>query len=104
MVLYCATRGQLLRAVPLALGSINMVGIRPHDIFANALDLPVDSIVMCHNHPSGDAQPSPADIVFTRRIQAACSLMGYWLRDHIIMARREYYSFREQHTLDMTGD
>ena len=53
------------------------------------------SVVVFHNHPSGDARPSEFDTLVTRRLVQAGELMGMDVMDHIILAGRSYYSFRK---------
>lgn len=95
LVLYCGLRGEVLRSEIVAMGGLNAVAVTPKDIFRPILDLPVDSLVICHNHPSGSLEPSPDDEVFTVRMEAACRILGYTLRDHLIVTRESYFSFRE---------
>lgn len=95
LVLYCGVNGDVLRQETVAMGSLNQVGVTPKEIFRLVGDLPVDSLVLCHNHPSGSLMPSSEDEVFTARIEAACKLLGFWLRDHLIVTKTGYYSFRE---------
>ncbi len=53
------------------------------------------SVVLFHNHPSGDPGPSEADVALTDRLVAAGTIMGVELLDHLILADTRYYSFRE---------
>lgn len=97
--IYCSTKAEILHVETLALGGLNVAHLEPKDIFYPLRFLPVDSIVLCHNHPSGDVEPSDADRVFTRRIELACELMGLSLRDHVIVAGNKYLSLRQTGTL-----
>lgn len=92
--LYCSVKAEVLHIETLALGGLNAAHLEPKDIFYPIRFLPVDSIVLCHNHPSGDTTPSEADLLFTRRIELACEVMGLHLRDHVIVSRNGYYSLR----------
>lgn len=95
LVLYCGINGEVLRQETVAVGGLNSATLSPRDIFRPVADLPVDSLVLCHNHPGGSLQPSAQDEVFTARVEAACKLLGFWLRDHLIVTTGEYFSFRE---------
>lgn len=95
LALYCGANGEVLHREVLAMGSMNTVVIQPRDLFRPVTKLPVDSIVLCHNHPSGNPQPSTHDEIFTARMEAACRIMGLWLRDHLVVTSGEYFSFRE---------
>jgi len=61
-----------------------------------ALEKSAQSLVVAHNHPSGQNRPSHEDEVITRRIKAGCEAIGITLLDHIIIARGEYYSFSDE--------
>jgi DNA repair protein RadC len=52
--------------------------------------------IVAHNHPSGQARPSPADLAFTRDMAAMCRFCGIHLYDHLIFAAHEWYSFRRE--------
>jgi DNA repair protein RadC len=57
------------------------------------------SLILCHNHPSGNLQPSDADISITRRLKESASLMDITLLDHIIIAGNHYYSFADENMI-----
>ncbi len=94
--LYLNTRMQLLIKETLAIGSVNQSVIAPRDIFSVIKYHPVSYLILAHNHPSGVASPSSEDIIFTASIQEAGHLLGVELLDHVIIAKEEHYSFREQ--------
>ena len=58
-------------------------------------------IVLCHNHPSGNLQPSKEDKMLTRTIIEAAQLMHIKVLDHIIIAGDDYYSFSDENTLEL---
>ncbi|MBN2813805.1 MAG: DNA repair protein RadC [Bacteroidales bacterium] len=65
-------------------------------ILKMAIDSLSTSLILCHNHPSGNLQPSEADINITRRLKEASSLMDIAVLDHVIIAGRSYYSFADE--------
>ncbi len=95
-VWYCSVSGEVVHKEQLAQGSLNSVSLAPHEIFSVLRIRHFDSIVLAHNHPSGNLEPSGADIVFTKRIEAACEIMGVWLRDHVILSSQGILSLRER--------
>ncbi len=95
VVLYLNARYELLQKEVLALGSLNTTMIEPKEIFTPAVMSPCHAIIVAHNHPSGDPQPSEADLQFTKRIQEAGEIMGVTLLDHLIVAKNAYYSFKD---------
>jgi len=65
-----------------------------HIIFI-ALKTNSSSIIIAHNHPSGNTNPSKADLEITKKINEACKLMGLYLQDHIIVTKNSFYSFAD---------
>jgi len=64
-----------------------------------AIDVLASSIIVCHNHPSGNLQPSEADIQITRKIKDAATVMDIALLDHVIVAGKKYFSFADENLL-----
>jgi DNA repair protein RadC len=56
-------------------------------------------VVVAHNHPSGDVNPSQQDITLTQQLAAAGQLLGITLRDHLILTKTHHFSFRQHHML-----
>ncbi len=95
IALYLNARHELLQKEVIGIGSLNSMVITPKEIFSPALASPCASIIISHNHPSGDAHPSDDDIKFTQRVHEAGEILGIPLVDHIIVAKSSYFSFRE---------
>lgn len=95
LALYVDARFYLIEKRTIALGKQNSVQLEPRDIFAPALLLPAHGVVVVHNHPSGNTQPSADDLNFTQRVLAASQLLGVALVDHIIVGKKSWYSFSE---------
>ena len=76
-------------------GTINSVAIHPREVIKAAMAHHASSIIMVHNHPSGNVQPSKADVAMTERISEACESIGIHLLDHLILSRSESYSFAQ---------
>jgi DNA repair protein RadC len=64
-------------------------------VFKAALLANAAAIILAHNHPSGEATPSPDDAVLTRRLRTAGEVMGIEVLDHLVIGDRRYVSFRE---------
>lgn len=75
---------------------MNSAVISPRELFVEALQKNAVSIVLLHNHPSGDPTPSKEDVLITRRIQEAGRLIGVELLDHIVIGDNCYVSLREK--------
>ena len=78
-----------------AIGSLNQCMVDPRDIFKNAVLSNSANILIYHNHPSGEAEPSMDDERVTKRIKEAGELLGIPLVDHIIIGKDCTFSFRE---------
>ena len=77
-------------------GTINETVVHPREIYQAALMANASSIVLVHNHPSGDPVPSPDDVAVTQRVKTAGDVMGIELLDHVIIGRSgRYASLRE---------
>lgn len=89
------TKCHLIGSAKIAAGSARNVPGSPRDIFMCALRQRAMSIILLHNHPSGDPMPSRDDVYLTRRIMECGKLLDIELSDHIIIGDNNYYSFRE---------
>ncbi len=77
-----------------ALGTVAHVSVEAREIFAPAVAAHASSVVLAHNHPSGDPEPSRQDFDFTRSMVEAGRVLGIEVVDHLIVTPRSYYSFR----------
>jgi DNA repair protein RadC len=89
------TRHRVIRTAVLTVGSLDGTGVQPREVFRQALMASASAVVMFHNHPSGDPQPSGEDVEVTRRMVAAGQLMGIQVIDHVILGDGRYCSLRE---------
>lgn len=92
---YINGRQELVEKRLLALGGFNTNNIDTRSIFAPAISLACPFFVLVHNHPSGDFQPSQADILTTTKIKKAAEILDIQLLDHIIISKIGFYSFKE---------
>ena len=77
-------------------GTVNSSIAEPRDIYSEALRMGAVSIILIHNHPSGDITPSSADLTVTKRIRESGDLLGIRLLDHIIVGNGNYISMQEE--------
>ena len=80
-------------------GTINTSLVHPREVFKRALLNNASNIMVAHNHPSGDPNPSKEDIQITERLKEAGNLLGINLLDHIIVGEDKYISFKEKGVL-----
>lgn len=90
------TRNQVIRKVSVSKGTLNASLIHPREVFGSALSHSAASVILIHNHPSGDPRPSDDDIKITKRLIEAGKIMGIEVYDHVIMAGDRYTSLKAQ--------
>jgi DNA repair protein RadC len=83
----------------ITIGLINKSQVHPREVFADVIAERASAIIIAHNHPVGDLQPSNEDINITRKLKEAANLLGINLLDHIIFNSKGYYSFVENDEL-----
>ena len=93
-VLYLDRKNRLISDERLAVGTVDHVPVYPREVLKRALGLNASALILVHNHPSGDPEPSDADIAMTRDVQKACSALGLTLHDHIITGAGREVSLR----------
>lgn len=88
--LFLNSRFEVLDRRVICIGSFDGVSVLPRDIIIPALELNASSVVIAHNHPSGDSSPSSEDVVITERIKEGLELVGLSLLDHIVVGKGEW--------------
>lgn len=97
-VLYLNAKNVVIEARTLFIGTVNGTNVHPRDIFREAVRYNAVSIIVSHNHPSGDVNPSREDFVLTERLQEAAKIIGINFLDHIILGTdgdMKYLSFKD---------
>jgi DNA repair protein RadC len=89
------SKARVIRTKLVSVGSIDSTVVEPREIFREAAAGAAASIILFHNHPSGDPTPSANDLVLTARLIHAGEIMGIDVVDHIILADQCYYSLLE---------
>jgi DNA repair protein RadC len=87
---------RLLRALLVSEGTLNTSLVHPRDVFGPALREGAGALIVVHNHPSGDPEPSVEDLALTRRLHEAGELLGIPLVDHVVIADGGWVSLRER--------
>lgn len=93
-VLYLNRKNRLISDECLSIGTVDHVPVYPREILRRALALNATALIIVHNHPAGDPEPSLADIAMTREIQKSCKVLGVTLHDHIIVGIGREVSLR----------
>lgn len=95
LVLALNTKNRLLKVIEASVGSLSASICHPREIFKEAVMVSAASIVIVHNHPSGDPTPSGADIQLTRRLVKAGDVLGVEVLDHVCIGHDEHASLRD---------
>ncbi len=91
--------GEVLATRVITIGLINQTQIHPREVFAKAISDRASSVILAHNHPSGNLQPSAQDLEITQNLKQAGEILGIKVLDHIIFSQQEYYSLLEHQQL-----
>lgn len=97
MVLLLNTANQVIRSTVVGEGSLNAVIIHPREVFRLAIAESAASVILAHNHPSGNSEPSKEDISITAQLVEAGRIVDIRVLDHLIIAGDEYTSLAERH-------
>ena len=98
-VLFLNARNEMVFKRPMFVGTLNANLVHPRDIFEEAVKQQAASLILVHNHPSSDPEPSEDDITVTKRLVEAGKIMGIEILDHIIIAKGKVFSFSEKKML-----
>ena len=93
------TKNQIIAIENISIGTLNASIVHPRDVFYAAINRSANSIILIHNHPSGDPSPSNEDIQITQRLVDAGNLIGIKVLDHIIIGDNRYLSFKEKNLI-----
>ena len=94
-VLLVNARHHLIKRSIVVRGGLNSASVEPRELFREAVRASAAGLVVVHNHPSGDPEPSEDDVRLTRRLKDAGQLLGITLLDHLVVSKGGYVSLRE---------
>lgn len=93
------TKHEVLKVVDVSHGGVDGTAAVPRDVFRQAVREGANCIIVCHNHPSGDPEPSGTDIELTEALSASAALLGITFVDHVIFGDGRYVSLAERNKL-----
>ncbi|WP_010651047.1 RadC family protein [Oceanobacillus massiliensis] len=96
VVLFLNTKNQIIHRQTIFIGSLNASIVHPREVYREAVKRSAASIIVAHNHPSGDPTPSQEDIHVTRRLAESGKMIGIDLLDHLIIGDRKFVSLKEK--------
>ncbi|MFW5698043.1 MAG: RadC family protein [Fimbriimonadaceae bacterium] len=94
--LYLTSKSGIIKEQTVHIGTLNMSVVGPREVFRMAVHESAASVIVVHNHPSGDPEPSPEDIQVTKKLVAAGRLLDIQLLDHVIIGHHGYVSLNER--------
>jgi DNA repair protein RadC len=98
-VLHLNTKNQIIKTELVSVGTLNAALIHPREVFKAAIRESSHAIILVHNHPSGDVEPSNADKQVTELLKKASTVIQIELLDHVIIGKTTWFSFRESSLL-----
>jgi DNA repair protein RadC len=96
VALYLNARNQLLKSKIISIGTLNESLVHPREVFAPAIKYHASSVILVHNHPSGNIECSKEDIVLTENIVRSGKILGIGVSDHVIVTKIDYFSFKQK--------
>ena len=96
VVIFLDNRHKVLKHSRLFSGTLNHVEVHPREIVREAIKVNAAAVILAHNHPSGNAEPSKSDRLITERVVKCCQFMDVRVLDHLVIGRGEYVSFAER--------
>lgn len=96
LVILRDVRGKLIHQEQVSIGTLSQVLVHPREVFFPAVRYKAHSLIIAHNHPSGDPTPSNADLELTRALIHSSRVMGIGLDDHLIVCRSGFVSLKER--------
>ena len=93
---------EIIKIKTISVGTINRTVVHPREVFLPAIKDMAAALIVCHNQPSGNSTPSQDDIETTQRLTAAGTHLGIQILDHIIITKKDYYSFKEHNMIPET--
>lgn len=94
--LYLDTRNRVIKKETISIGTLNASLVHPREVFQPAVECSAASVILVHNHPSGEAEPSREDLLLTKRLVSAGEIMGIDVLDHVIVAKHCFVSLKER--------
>ncbi|NTU66818.1 MAG: DNA repair protein RadC [Candidatus Moranbacteria bacterium] len=96
VVFYLDTRNQEICRETISIGTLNANLVHPREVFEPAIKNVAAHLIVAHNHPSGNPEPSDEDIEITKRLSEAAKIIGIGLLDHVIVAKDGYFSLKDE--------
>lgn len=103
LILSLDSRNNLIKISDISIGSLTANLVHPREVFKEAIQTSAVSVVLVHNHPSGDATPSENDVEITEQLIKAGEIIGISVLDHIVISNQDYKSMKDKELLQLKG-
>ena len=100
MILHLDSKNRVIKDEIISIGLLNASLVHPREVFKSAIKESANAIILVHNHPSGDVEPSKVDEDVTNRLNETGKLLKIKIVDHVIIGKDNYYSFKENQKLN----
>ena len=99
VIFFLDSRNQEIKREIISVGSLNANLVHPREVFEPAIRHLASHIIIAHNHPSGDTEPSQEDLEITKRLSETGKILGIEIIDHVIVAKDKFLSFKEKNLI-----
>ncbi|MBU2529538.1 MAG: DNA repair protein RadC [Elusimicrobia bacterium] len=99
VIFFLDIKNQEIKREIISIGSLNTNLVHPREVFEPAVRYLAAQIIVAHNHPSGDSEPSENDLIITEKLTEAGKILGIEIIDHVIVTKNNYLSFKEKRLL-----
>ena len=99
VIFFLDARSQEIEREIISIGSVNVNSIHPREVFEPAVRYLATQIILAHNHPAGDSSPSQEDLEITNQLVSAGKILDIEIKDHMIVAKTSFFSFKEHKLL-----
>lgn len=96
IAIFLDTKKRVISSKVIFIGTLDKSLVHPRDIFREALEVSAKSIIIMHNHPTGDVKPSMEDDIFTTKLVSTGKIVGILVIDHLIIGHNKYYSYNDK--------
>lgn len=96
MILFLDSKNRVVKDETISIGTLNASIIHPREVFKSAIRESANSIILVHNHPSGDPKPSEEDMQITEKLFEAGKLLDIKVLDHVIIGKDNFHSFKDE--------
>jgi len=99
VVLYLDNKNNVIKEETISIGTLNASIVHPREVFKNAIKESANTVILVHNHPSGDCKPSKQDEEITKKLIETGKIIGIQVLDHVIIGQDKHYSFKDMKNL-----